>query len=309
MASPGEGPVYAPDSTGEVDMVKYRDNAQLDPSQIGGARGGSGGKIALGGGAGLVVLILALVFGLNPNDLLGSSSTSDPGAQETAGAPLQQCTTGADISRDRECRFVAYTNSIQSFWARTYDGYQKIQVVPFTGQVATACGTATSAVGPFYCPGDTTVYLDTGFFDQLTQSLGAQGGDAAEAYVFAHEFGHHIQNQTGTMAKVQSQGQQTGPKSGGVRLELQADCYAGVWMNHATSDPSSPIAEITNADLARAVDAAAAVGDDRIQERMQGQVSPESWTHGSAEQRQKWLLQGFTSGDPNTCNTFAGGAL
>lgn len=291
-------------------MVKYRDNAQLDPSQIGGSRGGNGGKIALGGGAGLIVLVLALLFGLNPNDLLGGSSgtEAEPGASQSA--PYQQCKTGADVARNRDCRFVAYTNSIQSYWARAYTGYRQIQVVPFTGQVSTACGTATSAVGPFYCPGDTTVYLDTAFFDQLTRQLGAEGGDAAEAYVFAHEFGHHIQNLTGVMAKVQSQGAgQTGPKSGGVRLELQADCYAGVWLRHAASDPQSPIAEVSRDDLRRAVDAAAAVGDDRIQKRMQGQVRPESWTHGSAEQRQKWLLQGFNSGDPDTCNTFAAGAL
>ena len=291
-------------------MVKYRDNAQLDPSQIGGSRGGNGGKIALGGGAGLIVLVLALLFGLNPNDLLGGSSgtEAEPGASQSA--PYQQCKTGADVARSRDCRFVAYTNSIQSYWARTYTGYRQIQVVPFTGQVSTACGTATSAVGPFYCPGDTTVYLDMAFFDQLTRQLGAAGGDAAEAYVFAHEFGHHIQNLTGVMAKVQSQGAgQTGPKSGGVRLELQADCYAGVWLRHAASDPQSPIAEVSRDDLRRAVDAAAAVGDDRIQKRMQGQVRPESWTHGSAEQRQKWLLQGFNSGDPDTCNTFAAGAL
>ena len=169
-------------------------------------------------------------------------------------------------------------------------------MVPFTGQVATACGTATSAVGPFYCPGDTTVYLDTGFFDELTGKLGAKGGDAAEAYVFAHEFGHHIQNLTGVMGKVQSQGAgQTGPKSGGVRLELQADCYAGVWMNHAHQGPElTDRSRLTQDDLNRAIDAAAAVGDDRIQERMQGQVNPESWTHGSAANRQKWLIIGFT---------------
>ena len=294
-------------------MVKYRDNAQLDPSQMGSAPGGGrGGKIALGGGAGLVVLILALFFGLNPDDLLGASSPQ-PGQATSAASQsssYQRCKTGADISRDRNCRFVAYTNSIQSYWAQTYDGYRKIQVVPFTGQVSTACGTATSAVGPFYCPGDTTVYLDTAFFDDLTRQLGARGGDAAEAYVFAHEFGHHIQNLTGVMRKAQSQGSgQTGPKSAGVRLELQADCYAGVWLMHAASDPQSPIAEITRDDLTRAVDAAAAVGDDRIQKRMQGQVRPETWTHGSAEQRQKWLLQGFKTGDPNTCDTFASGAL
>lgn len=289
-------------------MVKYRDNAQLDPSQMGGS-GGNGGKIAIGGGVGLLVVILGLIFGFNPNDILGASdgTQNQPGASQPA--PYQQCTAGADVSRDRECRFVAYTNSIQSFWAQTYSGYQKIKVVPFTGQVATACGSATSAVGPFYCPGDTTVYLDTAFFDELTSKFGAKGGDAAEAYVFAHEFGHHIQNLTGTMAKVQSQGNQTGPKSGGVRLELQADCYAGVWLKHASEDPSSPIQEITRDDLDDAISAASAVGDDRIQQKMQGQVRPESWTHGSSEQRQKWLLQGFNSGDPNTCNTFASGAL
>ena len=159
----------------------------------------------------------------------------------------------------------------------------------FTGSINTACGNATSAVGPFYCPGDTTVYLDLGFFDQLTGDLGAKGGDAAEAYVLAHEFGHHIQNLTGTMARVQGSGQGTGPKSPQVRLELQADCYAGVWFKHATDDPNCPISEVTQDDLDRAVDAAAAVGDDRIQEKMQGQVSPESWTHGSAAMRQKWL--------------------
>jgi predicted metalloprotease len=289
-------------------MVKYRDNAQLDPSQMGGSRGG-GGKIAIGGGAGVIVLLLALFLGINPGDLMGGTSSPQAEPSGTAAAPYQQCTKGADISRDRECRFVAYTNSIQSYWAGAYDGYQKIQVVPFTGQVSTACGTATSAVGPFYCPGDTTVYLDTGFFDELTSKLGAKGGDSAEAYVFAHEFGHHIQNLTGVMQKVQSQGQQTGPTSGGVRLELQADCYAGVWMNHTTKDPNSPIESLTQDDLNRAVDAAAAVGDDRIQERMQGQVNPESWTHGSAANRQKWLQTGFESGDPNTCDTFAAGAL
>jgi predicted metalloprotease len=288
--------------------MKYRDDAQLDPSQMGGSRGG-GGKIAIGGGAGVIVLLLALFLGINPGDLMGGTSSPQAEPSGTAAVPYQQCTKGADISRDRECRFVAYTNSIQSYWAGAYDGYQKIQVVPFTGQVSTACGTATSAVGPFYCPGDTTVYLDTGFFDELTSKLGAKGGDSAEAYVFAHEFGHHIQNLTGVMQKVQSQGQQTGPTSGGVRLELQADCYAGVWMNHTTKDPNSPIESLTQDDLNRAVDAAAAVGDDRIQERMQGQVNPESWTHGSAANRQKWLQTGFESGDPNTCDTFAAGAL
>ncbi|HSU36608.1 MAG TPA: neutral zinc metallopeptidase [Propionibacteriaceae bacterium] len=287
--------------------MKYNEGAQLDPSQMGGGRRGGGGKVALGGGAGLIVVVLALLFGINPNDIIGTG-TAEP--ENTSGAtPFAQCTRGSDISKERDCRFVAFTNSIQAYWGDNVQDYQVIKVNTFTGSIDTACGHATSAVGPFYCPGDTSVYLDLAFFDQLTSQLGAQGGDAAEAYVLAHEFGHHVQNLVGTMREVQGGGQGTGPKSPGVRLELQADCYAGAWFNHATSDPESPIAEVTQEDLNRAIDAAEAVGDDRIQEKMQGQVNPESWTHGSAANRKKWLMQGFTTGDPTKCDTFAAGAL
>jgi predicted metalloprotease len=290
--------------------VKFNDQANLDPSQVGGGGGrGGGGKIAIGGGAGVVVLVLALLFGINPNDILGSQP-AEPGATTGGGSsPFAQCTRGSDINSNRDCRFVAYTNSIQEYWGGAVDNYQTIKVQTFTGSINTACGNATSAVGPFYCPGDTQVYLDLGFFDQLTGDLGAQGGDAAEAYVLAHEFGHHIQNLTGTMQRVQGGSSGTGPKSPQVRLELQADCYAGVWFKHATNDPNSPISEVTTDDLNRATDAASAVGDDRIQQKSQGQVSPESWTHGSSAMRQKWLKQGFTSGDPKTCDTFAANAL
>jgi predicted metalloprotease len=288
--------------------MKYNDQAQLDPSQMGGGGGRGGGKVALGGGAGLIVVVLALLFGINPGDILGgATTTADPSASSTEFA---NCQRGSDIEKNRDCRFVAYTNSIQDYWGNTVQGYQVIKVDSFTGSIDTACGNATSAVGPFYCPGDTSVYLDLGFFDELKRKFGAQGGDAAEAYVLAHEFGHHIQKLTGTMQKVQGGGSQdTGPRSGSVRLELQADCYAGVWFKHATDDPSSPVSEVTSKDLDLAVDAAAAVGDDRIQEKMQGQVTPETWTHGSAANRQKWLNRGFTTGDPNKCDTFASGAL
>jgi predicted metalloprotease len=171
--------------------VKYNEGARLDPSQVGGG-GGNGGKIAIGGGAGLVVLVLALLLGVNPGDLLGSGSGSgaDPGASEAASSPFAQCSRGSDIGQDRDCRFVAYTNSIQDYWSGVVPDYQVIKVTTFTGQVSTACGTATAEVGPFYCSGDTAVYLDLGFFDELTTKLGAKGGDAAEAYVLAHEFGH-----------------------------------------------------------------------------------------------------------------------
>ena len=288
--------------------MKYNEGANLDPSQVrGGGGGGGGGKIAIGGGAGLVVLVIALLLGINPGDVLGAG-TADPGASQAPASPFAQCTKGSDVAKDRTCRFVAYTNSIQDYWGGVVTGYQVIPVQTFTGQTSTACGTATSQVGPFYCSGDTTVYLDLGFFDELTTQLGAKGGDAAEAYVLAHEFGHHVQDQEGTLRKTQSSSG-TGPTSAGVRLELQADCYAGVWFHHATSDPASPISEVTQADLNDALDAAAAVGDDRIQKKMQGQVTPETWTHGSAANRQKWLTTGFTTGDPASCDTFASGAV
>ena len=285
--------------------MKYSDQANLDPSQMGG--GGNGGKIAIGGGAGLIVVVLALLFGINPGDILGGSGQAGSGSSDSS--PFAQCTKGSDIDKDRNCRFVAYTNSIQDYWGATVKNYKVIKVDTFTGQVSTACGTASSAVGPFYCPPDTTVYLDLGFFDELTGKLGAEGGDAAEAYVLAHEFGHHVQNLVGTMAKVQGNDQGTGPKSAQVRLELQADCYAGVWFKHATQDPDSPITDVSTDDLNRALDAAGAVGDDRIQQKTQGQVTEETWTHGSAANRQKWLTRGFSTGNPNQCDTFAADAL
>lgn len=286
--------------------MQYNDNAKLDPSQVGGGgRGGGRGGIAVGGGLGVVLLIIALLFGINPGDIMGGQPADTQSVDSTEN-PYAHCTSGADVERDRECRWVAYTNSIQDYWGQALKGYEVTKVQTFTGQIQTGCGTADSSVGPFYCPADHQVYLDTAFFDVLTKQLGAQGGDAAEAYVIAHEFGHHIQNLTGTMEKAQSR--QTGPKSPQVRLELQADCYAGAWFAHVNKDTNGPISGLTQDDLDRALDAAKSVGDDRIQERTQGRVDRESWTHGSAESRQYWLAVGFKSGDPNQCDTFASDA-
>lgn len=293
-----------PGSGDREDIVRYRDNAQLDASQVSGARGGgAGGRIAVGGGVGVMILLFLVsqLLGVDLTGLAGGGQTSSAADPEA----YAECRTGADIQQNRECRWVAYTNSIQGYWPEAYSGYQMTQTRIFTGQVSTACGTATSAVGPFYCPADGYIYLDTGFFDQLVSQLGAQGGDAAEAYVIAHEYGHHISNLTGVMDQVQRAPLQSGPDSAQVRLELQADCYAGVWFKNATTNPNSPIAEVTEDDLNRAVDAAIAVGDNRIQERAQGRVDRESWTHGSSEMRKRWLLRGYNTGDPNQCNTFA----
>lgn len=285
--------------------MQYNENARLDPSQMGGGGGRrTGTTVAVGGGASLLVVILALVFGINPSSLLGTGTTAATSGSGS-GNSYATCTAGTDIAKNRDCRFVAYTNSIQAYWAKAYSKYQKIQTVTFSGQLATGCGTASSEVGPFYCPADQTVYLDTSFFDQvLSGELGAEGGDAAEAYVIAHEYGHHISDLTGTLAKAQAS-RATGPKSGQVRLELQADCYAGVWLKHATEGTDAVISQITTDDINRAVDAALAVGDDRIQLKSTGSVSPESWTHGSANMRKKWLATGFNSGDPTKCDTFS----
>ncbi len=289
--------------------MQYRSGASLDSSQMGSGGGRRGGTVALGGGAGILILIVALLFGLDPSALLGVGSPEASSGPETNQTNrFEHCRNVTDISTDRDCRFVAYTNSIQGYWANTYSGYQQTETTVFDDQVATGCGTATAEVGPFYCPDDQVVYLEDTFFDEMLEGqLGAKGGDAAEAYVIAHEYGHHISNLTGVLAKAQSM-EGTGPKSAQVRLELQADCYAGAWLANASSDPSSPIESITEDDVKRAVDAAIAVGDDRIQMRSTGQVSPESWTHGSSAMRKKWLAIGFESGDPSRCDTFAAGA-
>lgn len=286
--------------------VQYNDSARLDPSQMGGG-GGGGRTVAVGGGASILVLILALLFGFNPGDLMGAGTAG--GASNTGANPFAQCTTGASIKANRECRFVAYTNSVQAYWKETLPGYQLAKTNIFSGQTRTGCGTATASVGPFYCPVDKQVYLEDTFFDAMLPQLGAKGGDAAEAYVIAHEYGHHIQNLTGVLSKVQSAGDKTGAGSPQVRLELQADCYAGAWLRNSTNDPNSPIAGLTQDDLNRAMDAATAVGDDRIQKQQTGTVRPDAWTHGSSAERRKWLATGFNTGDPNQCNTFAASSL
>ena len=166
----------------------------------------------------------------------------------------------------------------------------------------TGCGFASSQVGPFYCPPDRGVYIDLDFFEELQSRFGAGGGPFAQAYVIAHEYGHHVQNLLGTLDRVK-QGE-TGPESAAVRSELQADCYAGVWAANAVS--TGLLEKLTQADINQGLDAAAAIGDDRIQEATQGQVNPERWTHGSSEQRRRWFSRGYENGKPAACDTFSG---
>lgn len=295
--------------------MKFNRRAELDTSQVSDRRGMSrGGKVAAGGGGigALLVAIMTLIGGGNPIDAFNAAAPqAQSGEQVDSGDLGQECQVVADVEENADCRFVVYVNSIQDFWeGRFTSGYQPATATFFNGGVSTACGSASSSAGPFYCPGDMGVYLDLGFFDELRTSYGGRGGDFAEAYVLAHEYGHHVQNLTGQMRQVRPG---SGPTSDAVRLELQADCYAGVWAKGATTTADANgevlITELTEADIREGLSAAEVVGDDYIQERFRGTVTPESWTHGSSEQRQRWFLAGFQSGNPNDCDTFSAGTL
>jgi uncharacterized protein len=283
--------------------VEFEDSARLDTSQVNDRRGMGGGRgLAVGGGGlGIVGLILALVLGVNPSDLTGGGEgfVEDQNATTTSDLATR-CRTGADANRDEDCRIVGVANSVQAYWSSALRDYQETDTVLFTGGVRTGCGNATSAVGPFYCPVDRQVYLDLGFFDDLRADFGAQGGTFAQAYVIAHEYAHHVQNLLGQDAG----GDREGAQSGSVRLELQADCYAGVWAKHAVE--TRFLKPLSEADINDGLDAAASIGDDRIQEKAQGRVDPEGWTHGSSAQRVKWFSTGYQTGSPKRCDTFSG---
>jgi uncharacterized protein len=293
--------------------MTFDPNSRLDSSQVRDLRGGravKGGLAAGGGALGLVVVIVySLLTGSTPsasdlNNLLNQSAGG--GADQPASTALaNECKTGADANARQDCRILGYVNSIQAFWKDEFKqlgkGYTSAQTVFYSGEASTGCGTATSAVGPFYCPGDKLVWIDLGFLDELHTKFGATGGPTAQAYVMAHEYGHHAQDLLGVLDSGSGQQGATGQS---VRTELQADCYAGIWANHAAS--TGFLQPLTESDIADALDAASSVGDDRIQKEFQGKVNPESWTHGSSAQRQKWFNVGYSSGDLKKCDTFSG---
>jgi len=288
--------------------MTFRPGASLDPSQVedlrGGRVGGRGMAVGGAGGLGLIVLIAYLLLGGSPDDLsaLSGEIVGDGGVGPASTALANECRSGTDANAREDCRIVGYVNSIQAFWTTELRGsYQPARTRFFSGQIPTGCGLASSASGPFYCPADGYVYIDLGFFDDLRTRFGAQGGPTAEAYVLAHEYGHHVQDLAGTLAGGSSG---SGATSRSVRTELQADCYAGVWADNAAA--TGFLEPLSDAQIADALDAAAAVGDDRIQQQVQGGIDPDTWTHGSAAQRQKWFRTGYASGDPNACDTFSG---
>ncbi|HJG52778.1 MAG TPA: neutral zinc metallopeptidase [Brachybacterium faecium] len=278
----------------------------------GGGRGGGRG-LKLGGGGGCVLLVIVVIYALmggNPLDLLdGGGGSRGPVAE---GGSLDHCLTGADANEQDDCLVQATIESEDSLWSQLGPEAGVEFVEPqgrvFTSTVQTGCGAATADVGPFYCPADSTIYVDIAIFDSLSGRYGADGGQLAKMYVVAHEYGHHIQHLSGTMQEADRS--QTGPQSGAVRLELQADCYAGVWAHHAANTVddagNAMLSPLTEEDIESALSAASAVGDDHIQgEVAGGEVRPESWTHGSSEQRRAWFTTGYEQGTVPSCDTFA----
>ncbi len=308
--------------------MRFDENADLDTSTINDLRGGGGGggggalggRVAVGGGGlGIVGLILYFLI----SQLGGGGSSGGNGGfgglnqlsgNQVAGTSevATSCRTGADANNSLDCEVVADINSVDDYWSDTFARSGQTYTAPrtnfFTGSVDTGCGAATSDTGPFYCPADKQVYIDLSFFKELETRFGTQGGPFARAYVIAHEYGHHVQDLLGTSSRVQSSA--TGPTSGSVRLELQADCYAGVWGNHASTVPTATgkplITGIDANDLKAALDTASRIGDDFIQSNLGGgRVDQSQFTHGSSAQREKWFSTGFKTGDPTQCDTFA----
>jgi len=299
--------------------MRESDNVE-DRTGMPGPGGGGGfgfGGMRLGVGSIIVIVIASLLFGINPLEMLGIVGGGGPVTQAPPTAPPpgygpqtrpppQAQTQGQKPNESTPASFSKRVlGDTEDVWSAVFQAggsrYEPPTLVLFERAVASACGNTSAAVGPFYCPLDRKLYLDTSFFQELKQRFGAPG-DFAQAYVIAHEVGHHVQNLMGTMRQFDAQSQRADPRTRNdmsVRLELQADCYAGVWGFFAQKRNL-----LEQGDLESGLRAAAAVGDDQIQKKTQGYVVPESFTHGSAQQRMRWFKTGFDSGDPRSCNTF-----
>jgi uncharacterized protein len=288
--------------------MTFNEGMQIDTSTTSSSGRGVGRRAAIGGGlGGLLIVVVAVFLGVDPANLLGGDQQAGP-QQASPGFDVSQCKTGADANRIVQCRVVATGNSVDGVWAQLMGSqYRRPRVQLFSGYVDTGCGPATSQVGPFYCPVDSTAYFDTSFFQVLVDQFGSSGGPLAQEYVVAHEFGHHVQNLLGDIGRAQ-QGAQ-GAQGNGVRTELQADCYAGIWAHYASTTKQQStgvpyLQPLSDKDISDALSAAASVGDDRIQKQATGRINPESWTHGSSAQRQQWFTAGYQTGDPKRCDTY-----
>jgi len=292
--------------------MTFNPDADVSDNKVKRRSGGRTAAIAGGGVVGLggvVVLLISAFTGVDLSGLLGGGTGTSQSQQQGAGSTegsVQNCSTGADANKDVDCRVAATSLALNKYWTTHVKGYVEPGQVSVDGSTATPCGTASNDVGPFYCPSDQTVYIDPTFFQLLKQQFGAEAGDLAQVYVVAHEYGHHIQNITGTMSKYPNNG--TGPTSNGVRTELQADCYAGAFIADLTDQKDKNgvayFKKPTTAQINDALNAAAAVGDDHIQQQSAGYTNPESWTHGSSKQRDYWFANGYKNG-LDQCDTFA----
>ncbi|WP_420365578.1 neutral zinc metallopeptidase [Curtobacterium sp. L3-7] len=291
--------------------MTFNDDSQLQGGKV--KRRGRTTAIA-GGGVGAAAIVVFLIAQFTGFDLSGLVGTGGGLTQiQEAGSeasPVSECRTGRDANLSIDCRMEGAAESLDAYWTTESRqlgiSYSSPDFYLFDGSTSTGCGTASAATGPFYCPPDRAIYLDTAFYDDLQSKYGASGGPLAQMYVVAHEWGHHVQQLQGTFADTDRSG--SGASSGSVRVELQADCYAGAWVGDAANTKAANgqtfFKPITRAQIADALSAASAVGDDSIQRRSSGQVDPDSFTHGSSAQRQRWFERGYEQG-ATSCDTFS----
>ena len=293
------------------------DDSRVDVSGVDDRRGGGGfggGGLAVGGGAGIVGVVIYVVIqllGINPSELTqpAAGGANSTGRQESSAELQARCNSTGALDRYTDCRLIKVYDIADATWKDEFTrrgiSYHAPRLAFFDGSTSTGCGPASADVGPFYCPADEEIYLDLSFLDTLQTRFGATG-EFAQAYILAHEYGHHLQTLLGTEPRVRAAQQQHPDLENrySIALELQADCYAGVWS--ALADKQASGIQLTKANIAEAQNAAGAVGDDRIQRSTQGRVDPESWTHGSAAQRQRWFTTGYSSANLDGCNTFTG---
>ena len=304
--------------------MELNENARIDTSQIDDTRGSGGGRGGFGGlpigGGGLTGIIISVLIAL-VGGYFGISNLSGGGNAPQTGdnTSLQQECSQSDAVKQLDCRNVLFVNSIQAFWTDELpksfaETYKPAKTVFFSQRVSTGCGAADSGTGPFYCPADDRVYIDLTFYKLLADQLGAPG-EFAQPYVLAHEYGHHVQDLLGIEAQMRRE-QQRDPSQENklsVKLELQADCFAGVWAKGATGTQDASgqkiFKSLTAEDVQQGIDTAGKIGDDTLQQRSGGTINPAEFTHGTSAQRQEWFSTGYNKGDPKSCDTFAAGAV